>query len=111
MARFLWVAWWMERYQYFWERSPLLESMLNSSHSLIDHSFIIDDEIFHELYYLVDGIHPWLSRFMSTISVPTTVVDSNFLKWQESKRKDIECVWDFEIKVPLSETSNFDASP
>lgn len=73
-----------------WERSPLLESMLNGTHSEIDHPFEINNETFHQLFYLVDGIYPWLSRFLSTISVPTTIIDSIFSKWQESKRKDIE---------------------
>jgi hypothetical protein len=75
-----------------WERSPcpLLESMLNGTHFEIDHPFHINNQTFNQLFYLVDGIYPWLSRFLSTISVPTTLIDSNFLKWQESKRKDIE---------------------
>jgi hypothetical protein len=38
----------------------------------------------------VNGIYPWQSRFVSTVSVPTTVVASNFSNWQESKHKDIE---------------------
>ena len=69
------------------ERWPLLESMLNGSHCLINHSLIVNDEMFHHLFYLVDGIYPWLSRFLSNISVPTTVVDSNFLKWIESNTR------------------------
>jgi hypothetical protein len=73
-----------------WERSPLLESMLNGTHSEIDHSFVINNKTFHQLFYLVDGIYSWLSRFLSTISVPTTVINTIFLKWQESKCKDIE---------------------
>jgi hypothetical protein len=73
-----------------WERSPLLKSMLHGTHSEIDHSFVINNETFHQLFYLVDVIYPWLSNFLSTISVPTTVIDTNFLKWQESKRKVIE---------------------
>ena len=69
------------------ERWPLLESMLNGSHCLINHSLIVNDEMFHLLWYLVGGIYPWLSRFLSNISVPTTVVDSNFLKWIESNTR------------------------
>lgn len=58
--------------------------------------------MFHELFYLDDGIYPWLSIFFLTISVPTTVIDSIFSKWQESKHKDIECVFGVLKKVPLS---------
>ncbi len=76
-----------------WERSPLLESMLNGTHSQIDHSFVINNETFHQLFYLVDGIHPWLSCFLSTISVHTTLINTNFMKWQESKQKYIWCAF------------------
>lgn len=44
-----------------WEHSCLLESMLNGSHSEIDHNFTLDGETFHQLYFLVDGIYPSLS--------------------------------------------------
>ena len=73
-----------------WERSPLLESILNGTHSEIDHPFEINNQTFNQLFYLVDGIFPWLSRFLSTISVPMTLIDSNYSEWQESARKDIE---------------------
>jgi hypothetical protein len=73
-----------------WERSPLLESMLNGTHSEIDHPFEINNQTFNQLFYVVGGIYPWLSRFLSTISVPTTLIDSNYSKWQESTCKDIE---------------------
>jgi hypothetical protein len=42
------------------------------------------------MLYLVDGIYPWLAQFLSTIAVPTTTMDSNYSRWQESKRKDTE---------------------
>ena len=64
--------------------------MLDGSHSKIDHSFTLNNQIFYQLFYLVDGIYLWLAQFLSTIAVPTTVMDSNYLRWQESKRKDIE---------------------
>ena len=43
-----------------WERSPLLESMLNGTHSEIDHPLKINNQMFNQLFYLVDGIYPWL---------------------------------------------------
>jgi hypothetical protein len=54
--------------------------MLNGTHP----------ETFNQLFYLVDGIFPWLSQFLSTISVTITIINSTFSKWQESKWKDIE---------------------
>ena len=73
-----------------WERSPLFESMQNGSHSEIDFDFEIDGELFKKLYYLVDGIYPTLSRFLSTISDPTTKIASFFATTQEAIRKDVE---------------------
>ena len=73
-----------------WERSPLYESMLDGSHNEIDFTFTIDGEQFDELFYMVDGIYPWLSRFLSTIGDPTILIDKYFAKWQEGARKAIE---------------------
>eukprot|EP00804_Cyclotella_cryptica_P021926 CCRYP_000885-RA/>CCRYP_000885-RA protein AED:0.18 eAED:0.16 QI:0/-1/0/1/-1/1/1/0/182 len=58
-----------------WDRSPLLESMLDGSHDEIDFSFEIDGQQFDQLYYLVDGIYPSLSRFLATVNDPTTALD------------------------------------
>ena len=46
-----------------WDMSSLCQSMLDGSHSSIDFPFKINAETFNQLYYLVDGIHPWLKRF------------------------------------------------
>ena len=73
-----------------WERSPLLESMIDGSHDLIDHPFIVNGQSFNQLYYLVDGIYPLLSRFAPTIPDPSTKLDQHFAKNQESFRKSIE---------------------
>ena len=73
-----------------WDRSPLLESMLDGTHENIDFPFTIGSEKFDQLYYLVDGIYPSLSRFLATINDPTTVLDSFFAPKQEGWRKSIE---------------------
>ena len=73
-----------------WDRSPLLESMLDGTHDNIDFKFTIDGENFEQLYYLVDGIYPSLSRFLATINDPTTTLDCFFAPKQEGWRKSIE---------------------
>ena len=73
-----------------WDRSPLLESMLDGTHENIDFPFTIGSEEFDQLYYCVDGIYPSLSRFLATINGPTTVLDSFYAPKQEGWRKSIE---------------------
>jgi hypothetical protein len=73
-----------------WERPPLLESMIDGYHDSIDHNFIMNGQSFKQLYYLVDGIYPLLSRFVPTISNPSTKLDQQFAKKQESFQKSIE---------------------
>ena len=66
-----------------WERSCLLESMLNGTHSEIYHNFTLGGEIFHQLYYLVDGIYPSLLQFLGSETDPTTKLDGSFKIDQE----------------------------
>ena len=73
-----------------WERSPLFQSMQDGSHSVIDFDFELDGQTFSKLYYLVDGIYPWLTRFLATISDPTNKIASFFATQQEAFRKDVE---------------------
>ncbi len=73
-----------------WERSSLLESMLNGRHEQIDHQFTLDEKTFTQLYYLVDGIYPSLSRFLGTETDPSTRLDGSFKVDQEGARKDVE---------------------
>ena len=73
-----------------WDRSPLYELMLDGIHDKIDFSFEINREHFSQLYYLVDGIYPSLSRFLSTVNDPTTALDCFFAPRQERFRKSIE---------------------
>ena len=64
--------------------------MLDGTHDNIDFKFTIDGENFEQLYYLVDGIYPSLSRFLATINDPTTTLDCFFAPKQEGWRKSIE---------------------
>jgi hypothetical protein len=64
--------------------------MIDGSHDLINHPFLINDQSFKQLYYLVDGIYPLLSRFVLTISDPSTTLDKQFTKKQESFQKSVE---------------------
>jgi Plant transposon protein len=74
-----------------WEQSPLLESWLDGSWATnVDFTFRIGDKEFSQLYLLVDGIYPEVSRFVKTISVPATNQEKSFAAWQEASRKDVE---------------------
>jgi hypothetical protein len=73
-----------------WDRSPLLESMLDGHHDKIDFSFNIDGHNFDQLYYLVDGIYPSLSCFLATINDPTSTLDCFFAPKQEGWQKSIK---------------------
>lgn len=70
--------------------SPLYESFVNGRFTALDKRFKIAGEDFDQLYYLVDGIYPELSRFVKTIPCPINAQQANFAKWQESTRKDVE---------------------
>jgi len=52
--------------------------------------FTIGCEQFVQLWLLVDGIYPPLSRFVKPISGPIGDTEALFSLWQESKRKDVE---------------------
>ncbi len=85
-----------------WERSSLLQSMLNGKHNNIDHKFTLDRKVFDKLFYLVDGIYPSLSRFVGPEHDPTTSLDGSFKVDQEAARKDVECsfgVWKLKVLV------------
>jgi hypothetical protein len=46
-----------------WDQSTLFQSMLDGLHAAIDFPFKIYGDEFEELFYLVDGIYPWLLGF------------------------------------------------
>ena len=74
-----------------WDRSPLLKAILDGKISELDIPFTINGVTFiHQLYWLVDGIYPLLSRFVKAISNPITLIDREFTAWQENYRKAIE---------------------
>ncbi len=73
-----------------WDPSQLHESFIGGTFGKIDFDFEINGEQFTNLYFLVDGIYPELSHFVKTISVPVSLLESKFAKWQESVRKNIE---------------------
>ena len=74
-----------------WDRSPLLTSFLDGTFSDgVDFEFEIGGETFQQLWIMVDGIYPELSRFVKTIRCPLTPSEHRYAKWQESARKDVE---------------------
>jgi len=52
-----------------WHSSPLYESMLDGTHYQLDSPFVINDQQFDHLYYLIDDIYPAISRFF----LPSTI--------------------------------------
>jgi hypothetical protein len=73
-----------------WERSTLLESMLNGKHDEIDHDYVLDGEVFSKLFYFMDGIYPSLTRFLGPENDPATELDDSYKIDQEGSRKDVE---------------------
>jgi hypothetical protein len=73
-----------------WERSPLLESLIDGVHDIMNHNFIVNGQPFPKLYYLVDGIYPILAGFVPTISDPSTKLDQQFTAKQESIQTSVE---------------------
>jgi hypothetical protein len=74
-----------------WDRSPLLKSFLDGSFTRdVDCNFEVGGEEFSEMWLLVDGIYPPLSRFVKSLQVPTTHDERRYTTWQESSRKSIE---------------------
>jgi Plant transposon protein len=50
----------------------------------------VANKTFQQLWVMVDGIYPELSRFVKTMSVPLTKAERMYSKWQESSRKSVE---------------------
>jgi hypothetical protein len=65
-------------------------AICDGSFEEMDFPFTITGEHFDQLYMLVDGIYPPMSRFVTPLSVPIGDSEALFSLWQESKRKDIE---------------------
>jgi len=73
-----------------WDQSPLLKAMLDSTMESVDFAFQIGDKIFSKVWFMVDGMHPELSRFVKTCAVPMNRHQSDYAAWQEGSRKMIE---------------------
>jgi hypothetical protein len=73
-----------------WEPSLLYESMIDGRHEELDFEYMVDGEVFVKLLYLVDGIYPPLTRFLSSESDPHTKLAYSYARDQEAFRKDVE---------------------
>jgi hypothetical protein len=73
-----------------WDNSRLHHSLIDGSFSRNDFEFEIVGTMFSCLSFLVDGIHPPLSRLVRPINVPTGKDECLFTAWQESCQKDVE---------------------
>lgn len=70
------------------DRSPLLQQLYYGTMPKV--KFSINGNEYDNPYWLVDGIYPRRSSFVSAFSKPISDIDRNFTHWQESCRKDIE---------------------
>ena len=52
------------------DQSPLRRAMLNGSSSTSETEYIIVGQLFHELFYLADGIYPDISLFLKARPSP-----------------------------------------
>jgi hypothetical protein len=74
-----------------WDQSPLLRSFIDGSFQRdIDFDYVINGKSFGQLWLMVDGIYPELSRFVKNVSVPITEEHRYYSKWQEACRKCVE---------------------
>ena len=60
-----------------------LLSMINGEHDELDFDLPVDGEVFARLYYLVEGIYPQLSCFLSSESNPHTKLAFSFAEDQD----------------------------
>jgi hypothetical protein len=70
-----------------WDQSPLQQQILSGSFP--DFPFEINSCIFHQMWFLVDGIYPECSRFVKSI-LETEGGYAVYGKWQECCCKDIK---------------------
>jgi Plant transposon protein len=74
-----------------WDQSPLLRTFLDGSFARdVDFDFVVNGKVFKELWIMVDGIYPELSRFVKNHQFPVTEQDRHYSKWQEACRKSVE---------------------
>ena len=76
-----------------WDMSPLLESFISGKFHDIESTVCpvtVGNEELKEMFFLVDGIYPRLSRFIKQYPQPSNNKEKKYTKWHESVRKDIE---------------------
>jgi hypothetical protein len=71
-------------------KSSILGSILDGSFDLKTNPYTINGTTRDWLYFLVDGIYPAYSIFISTINHPQSDMEKYFSTCQEAVRKDIE---------------------
>ncbi|KAG3080421.1 hypothetical protein PI124_g14462 [Phytophthora idaei] len=72
------------------ECSPLVNQQILRADIFRSFEFTAAGKQFDQLYYLVDGIYPPYSCFVSTISKPANAKQKKFAECQEAFRKDVE---------------------
>eukprot|EP00644_Phytophthora_capsici_P010099 jgi/Phyca11/120454/e_gw1.41.260.1 len=72
------------------ERSPLVNLQVLRADLFRSFEYTVAGKRFDQLYYLVDGIYPPYSCFVSTISKPANPKQKQFAQVQEGFRKDVE---------------------
>lgn len=71
------------------DSSPIVTGILQGA-LLPDFEYVVNNRSRKHLYFLVDGIYPRWSIFISTIQDSTTQKERLFAKGQEALRKDVE---------------------
>jgi hypothetical protein len=71
-------------------KSSILGSILDGTFDLKSNPYTINGTTQDWLYFLVDGIYPAYSIFISTINYPQSDMEKYFSTCQEAVRKDIE---------------------
>jgi hypothetical protein len=72
------------------DKSSIIGSILDGTFDLRIEPYTINNTTRNWLYFLVDGIYPKYSIFISTIRHPATKMEKYFATCQEACRKDIE---------------------
>jgi len=70
--------------------SPLRRALVDGTFDKYDFAFEMGGEEFNQVWMLVDGIYPELSRFVKTVTEGWDDESRAFKEWQEGARKDIE---------------------
>ena len=73
--------------------SPFLTSLIDGTFAELEKEvtpYEISDELFDQMFVLVDGIYPQYSRFIRGYKHPISEREKKFTEWQEACRKDIE---------------------